>query len=223
VAALEEHGTDLKPSVPRCLGAAVERVVSTRGHAVRTKRAFAHSVMPMVLVDDERRHLDVNPSARLIFRLCLEELQRLRIDDLTPSHQQPIMREAWARLMTTGCVAGPHEVAAPDGTCWPIHYYGLANALPEQHLIAFAPAWWPDGELVRDMEQLDGGPVAPLTPRELEVLSLASEGLSGPMIANELVVSTATVRTHFEHIYAKLAVSDRGAAVARAMRLGLIA
>jgi DNA-binding CsgD family transcriptional regulator len=179
--------------------------------------------MPMVLVDDERRHLDVNPSARLIFRLCLEELQRLRIDDLTPSHQQPIMREAWARLMTTGCVAGPHEVAAPDGTCWPIHYYGLANVLPQQHLIAFAPAWWPDGELLRDIEQLDGEPVAPLTPRELEVLSLASEGLSGPMIASELVVSAATVRTHFEHIYAKLAVSDRGAAVAKAMRLGLIA
>jgi ATP/maltotriose-dependent transcriptional regulator MalT len=37
------------------------------------------------------------------------------------------------------------------------------------------------------------------------------------------VVSAATVRTHFEHIYAKLAVSDRGAAVAKAMRLGLIA
>ena len=43
------------------------------------------------------------------------------------------------------------------------------------------------------------------------------------MIASELVVSTATVRTHFEHIYAKLAVSERGAAVARSMRLGLIA
>jgi len=42
------------------------------------------------------------------------------------------------------------------------------------------------------------------------------------MIADELVVSQATVNTHFQHIYNKLAVRDRGAAVAKGMRLGLI-
>jgi two-component system nitrate/nitrite response regulator NarL len=36
-------------------------------------------------------------------------------------------------------------------------------------------------------------------------------------------VSPATVRAHFEHIYAKLGVHDRAAAVAQAMRLGMIA
>jgi ATP/maltotriose-dependent transcriptional regulator MalT len=74
----------------------------------------------------------------------------------------------------------------------------------------------------------DGDPfgpelAAPLTPRELEVLDLAATGCNGPMIAAELVVSAATVRTHFEHIYEKLEVRDRAAAVAKAMRLGLIA
>ena len=61
-----------------------------------------------------------------------------------------------------------------------------------------------------------------LTPRELEVLDLAAAGCNGPMIAARLVVSAATVRTHFEHIYEKLEVRDRAAAVAKAMRLGLI-
>jgi two-component system nitrate/nitrite response regulator NarL len=61
-----------------------------------------------------------------------------------------------------------------------------------------------------------------LTPREREVLELAADGCSGPAIARELFVSSATVRTHFEHIYKKLAVSDRAAAVAKAIRLGII-
>jgi two-component system nitrate/nitrite response regulator NarL len=62
----------------------------------------------------------------------------------------------------------------------------------------------------------------PLTPRETEVLRLAADGLSGPGIAERLVLSPSTVRTHFEHIYDKLGVRDRAAAVAHALRTGLI-
>jgi DNA-binding CsgD family transcriptional regulator len=62
----------------------------------------------------------------------------------------------------------------------------------------------------------------PLTRRELEVLQLAAAGTSGPEIAATLIVSTATVKTHFENIYAKLGVSDRAGAVAEALRLGII-
>lgn len=61
-----------------------------------------------------------------------------------------------------------------------------------------------------------------LTRREHEVLQLAAQGNSRPQIAELLTVSPATVKTHFEHVYAKLEVSDRAAAVARAVRDGLI-
>jgi two-component system, NarL family, nitrate/nitrite response regulator NarL len=61
-----------------------------------------------------------------------------------------------------------------------------------------------------------------LCKRELDVLRLAADGHSGPRIAEQLVVSTATVKTHFEHIYEKLGVGDRAAAVAHALRSGLI-
>jgi DNA-binding CsgD family transcriptional regulator len=63
---------------------------------------------------------------------------------------------------------------------------------------------------------------SPLTARERELLQLAADGLSGPQIARRLNLSPATVKTHFENIYAKYAVSDRVAAVAKAMRAGLI-
>lgn len=62
-----------------------------------------------------------------------------------------------------------------------------------------------------------------LSARELEVLTLAAEGFSGPRIAERLTVSPATVKTHFEHIYEKLGVGDRAAAVAHALRSGVIA
>ena len=61
-----------------------------------------------------------------------------------------------------------------------------------------------------------------LTPRELEVLQLAARGFGGRQIAERLVVSPATVRTHFEHIYEKYGVSDRASAVAKALRDGII-
>jgi PAS domain S-box-containing protein len=61
-----------------------------------------------------------------------------------------------------------------------------------------------------------------LTDRELQVLQLAAEGMSGPEIAEKLFVSPATIKTHFQHVYEKLGVGDRAGAVARALRTGLI-
>jgi len=61
-----------------------------------------------------------------------------------------------------------------------------------------------------------------MTPRESETLRLIAEGLSAPAIGDALHLSTATVKTHLQHIYAKLGVSERAAAVAEAMRRGLL-
>ena len=61
-----------------------------------------------------------------------------------------------------------------------------------------------------------------LSRRELQVLQVAADGAQGPAIAEQLGISASTVRTHFEHIYEKLGVTDRGSAVAAALREGLI-
>jgi two-component system, NarL family, nitrate/nitrite response regulator NarL len=61
-----------------------------------------------------------------------------------------------------------------------------------------------------------------LTAREREVLVLIMEGHSGPEIARRLQVSPATVKTHLLHLYEKLGVTERAAAVAEAMRQGLV-
>ena len=64
--------------------------------------------------------------------------------------------------------------------------------------------------------------IEPLSQRELEVLRLFKTELSGPEIANQLVIALSTVRTHTKSIYNKLNVTDRRAAVKRAVELGLI-
>jgi two-component system, NarL family, nitrate/nitrite response regulator NarL len=61
-----------------------------------------------------------------------------------------------------------------------------------------------------------------LTAREREVLTLIADGLSAPEIARHLKIGTATVKTHQHHIYERLGVRERAAAVAQAMRRGLI-
>ena len=64
--------------------------------------------------------------------------------------------------------------------------------------------------------------VEPLSQRELEVLRLFNTELSGPEIADELVIALSTLRTHTKGIYSKLGVSTRQAAVKRAAELNLL-
>jgi LuxR family maltose regulon positive regulatory protein len=64
--------------------------------------------------------------------------------------------------------------------------------------------------------------IDPLSERELDVLRLLATELDGPAIARELMVSLNTMRTHTKNIYAKLAVTNRRAAVRRGAELGLL-
>jgi DNA-binding NarL/FixJ family response regulator len=61
-----------------------------------------------------------------------------------------------------------------------------------------------------------------LSDRELEVLTLISQGLTNRAAAARLFISEATLKTHLLHIYAKLDVNDRAAAVATAFDRGLL-
>jgi LuxR family maltose regulon positive regulatory protein len=64
--------------------------------------------------------------------------------------------------------------------------------------------------------------IEPLSERELDVLRLLGSELDGPAIARELMVSLNTIRTHTKKIYAKLAVTNRRAAVRRGAELNLL-
>jgi DNA-binding NarL/FixJ family response regulator len=102
-------------------------------------------------------------------------------------------------------IAAVRIVAAGDALIAP----AITKRLIEQFARA-APA-------SRPPEQL-----AELTPRELEVLGLVARGRSNGEIADELVLSEATVKTHVKRVLAKLRVRDRVGAVVFAYEAGLV-
>ena len=87
----------------------------------------------------------------------------------------------------------------------------LLSAFQAEQAIASAPCV-PSSSALAD----------PLTPRELEVLHLISQGLSNKDIAEELVIALNTVKRHTSSIYGKLGVKSRTQAMARARELGLL-
>ncbi|MEU6750478.1 response regulator transcription factor [Spirillospora sp. NPDC046719] len=81
--------------------------------------------------------------------------------------------------------------------------------------------------LMSRMRTAAARPAAPrgeesLSPRELEVLGLIARGSTNREAAARLFISEATVKTHLLHIYGKLGVNDRAAAVAAAFDRGLL-
>lgn len=114
--------------------------------------------------------------------------------------------------------------------------YGILPGSVEQLLNAFPKAdteTWRHGDTEMDrgsVTQVSRSPglpasqslIEPLSDRERDVLRLLRTDLSGPQIAQELIVSLSTIRTHTRNIYAKLGVANRRAAVRRAEELGLL-
>lgn len=74
----------------------------------------------------------------------------------------------------------------------------------------------------RTSDSMDRPMVEPLSARELQVLQLIVDGLSNQQIADKLIISLATAKTHVRNILNKLAVDDRTQAAVHAMRRGLV-
>jgi len=98
-------------------------------------------------------------------------------------------------------------------------HQGLAGEHPRRLLSLGAAR---DGEAAGAPQRLVAAAANQLSERELQVLRLLDSELSGPQIARELFVSHNTLRTHTKHIFTKLEVTTRRAAVRRARERGLI-
>jgi PAS domain S-box-containing protein len=176
---------------------------------------FQTALEGLVLFDDDRRYVTVNERAAKLLGAPVDMVLGLRLDDFTPADRLPLVDRYWATLERTGELAGRGPVLRADGSQGLIEFRIRWRFAPEHHLVAMR-------EIVAPLVVAEGETVPRLTPREREVLQLAADGHSTDDIAEVLMMSAGTVKTHLQHIYGKLDTRDRVSAVASALRLGLI-
>jgi DNA-binding CsgD family transcriptional regulator len=182
----------------------------------RARTACRLSFEPLFLVDDARRFLDASDACGDLLRATVTDIRGSRIERFTPREDWPTLERLCGVLETRGSLAGPYVLLCADGSQRLVEFRAERDAGPGAHLIS-----------ARDLRE-ETGPGRPhragprLTPRELEILQLAADGGTTRAMAEHLVLSPTTVKTHLEHAYEKLGVRDRAAAVAEALRLRLI-
>jgi len=98
---------------------------------------------------------------------------------------------------------------------------GTLKACADKLLAAFSKAPNKETAISNTLYQLQLL-VEPLTEREVEVLGLLAAGLSNREIAERLVLSEGTIKTHAHNLYGKLGVNSRTQAIVRAKELNLI-
>jgi PAS domain S-box-containing protein len=180
-------------------------------------RIFEHSLNPTLLLDDDRRYVDVNDAACSFLGLPREQVVGRRIDDFLVPEVRKTLDETWPRFLAMGRHAGFFELVHPDGSVRKTMYSSIANVTPGRHLTVYLL----DGE-----PPDDGGTgvrTSPeLSPRQRDVIELVAEGLTSTEIAERLGVSPETVRTHLRNARLKLGASTKAQAVAIAMLRGEI-
>jgi PAS domain S-box-containing protein len=172
----------------------------------------------LLLVDDARRYVSVNEPAAELLGAPPEAVIGRSLEQYTPPDRLPVVGRFWAALERAGELDGRGPLMRDDGTQSMVEFRAYWRFAPSRHLIALREIRAPALPVVASNAE----DVPRLTPREREVLQLAANGCSSRGIADALVLSSGTVKTHFQHIYAKLDARDRASAVAIAMRLGLI-
>jgi PAS domain S-box-containing protein len=173
------------------------------------------SLDALFIVDDDGRFVRVNEPALRLLGAARDEILGQRIEHFTAPDQRSQLDQLAAALRRDGTLEGEYEVLRGNGRRSWVKFRACYGFGIGKHLIAAVERGRPDPPPVPAGS-------SGLTPREAEVLQLASYGYTTHQIGAVLVVSPATVKTHFEHIYDKLEARDRTLAVAKALRLGLI-
>jgi PAS domain S-box-containing protein len=176
--------------------------------------AFGAAPVPMFVVDDERRYVNVNAAGLEMLNISAEEILGRRIDDFTAGDLRDEIGRTWLKFRQQGSMTGRWPLRLPSGQVVEVRYIAASDVLPGRHLAVVVMA---DLEHVGPLMATGG---RGLTPREREVLALLAAGKNTAGVAEHLVVSPDTARTHIRHILEKLEAHTRAQAIAIAIRHG---
>lgn len=199
---------------------------------VRLRAAFERSRHPMLLADDQRRWVTGNAAACALLRLAPEEIPWHTMDDFTPPGERTRLEEQWEAFLTSGAAEGWYQLYVPGRGPMPVEFSATANVLPARHLAVFIP---PDETLTKHAERAltreaawvsvvaEASSRFQLTEREREVMTLVASGLQSGDVAERLVLSPETVKSHVQNALGKLGARTRAHGVAVALVTGEIA
>jgi PAS domain-containing protein len=92
--------------------------------------SFRSSLVPMVIADNERRHVAANPAACLLLRLPESDVRDLRIDDLTSPEARPAIDEATARTRSRWAFAPARSGSISETAAAESRVHGPEPELP---------------------------------------------------------------------------------------------
>ncbi len=181
--------------------------------------AFAQSKNAMVLVDGDRRHVDMNAAYVSLIGHPREQLLGRPIYSVIAGG--PLLTSSeWRTALSEGRFAGEAELLCANGSHVAVQYAATSEVVTGRYLVLFvalSTSRW-GGRFRRNAEAT--GTRVELSRREREVVRLVALGRTGPEIADELQIAHDTVRTHVRNAMLKLDARSRAHLVAKALGEG---
>lgn len=171
---------------------------------------FERSSNPIVLLDDERRILEVNDAALALFGGERDQLIGTSIVDGIRSAEREQAAREWQQFLKTGEYSGTRALVRADGSEVQIDFAAKVATIGGRRLAIYVavgddPACSPSAALTGEL---------PLTEREREVVTLIALGRETAQIAAEMHISPETVRTHVRNAMSRLGAHTRAQLVA---------
>jgi PAS domain S-box-containing protein len=187
--------------------------------------AFTHSRNAMVLLDDQRRHVDANGAYLALVGHRREGLIGRPVYELVESGHQA-SRAEWAAALAKDHFTGEAELVRADGARVAVQWAASTETASGRRLVLFVALntsrWGRRFRREPDPADPDGVVTGALTAREREVVQFVALGNTSAEIAEELRVAPDTVRTHVRNAMTKVGARSRAQLVAKALGDGLI-
>jgi PAS domain S-box-containing protein len=178
---------------------------------------FEDSMIPMAILDRDRRYVRVNDALVNLWEYPRSELIGSSADDMVVDGRDMI-ESRWEQLVRTHELYGERVIEHASGTRLNVTYaaHVIMAEGQWQVLVVTLSARLPDGaELIGNTQPETAGVTGfRLTPREREVVRLVALGANTRSIATELSLSPETVRTHVRNAMSKTGVHTRAHLVA---------
>ena len=192
-----------------------------RGWAGLFSAAFTESRNAMSLVDERRRHVDVNGALLRLLGYRRADLIGRPIYEMVAGGPL-ISAGEWERLLFERRFSGEAGLLAADGTVVGVQYGATPEEVTGRRLVlvvALSTSRW-GRHFRRDVDViLQSGR---LSAREREIVRMVALGKTGPEIADELHLAHDTVRTHVRNAMTKVGARSRAHLVAKALGEGHI-